>query len=329
MTPNSATRDPATVTTVPTAAPVLRAEGLTKRFGSAVAVDGLDLAIHPGEVVGLLGPNGAGKTTTVKMLLGLTRPDEGTAWIHGIDAASPAARRGVGYLPEAFAQPAWATGEEVLRHHAALAGLRRDAWAEEVTRVIHRVGLAGRGHERVGGYSKGMRQRLGLAAALIGEPGVVVLDEPTSAMDPIGRKEVRDMVADLGRAGTAVLLNSHLLGEVEQMCDRVVVMDRGRVLTDRPVDHLPGGGEVRLTVDAVDADLLALVGGFGAVGHHDARTVLVTLDDADAAPEMVVALAAAGARVRAMVPLQSSLEELFLQLVHDRHPHDPAAGGRR
>ena len=306
-------------------APPLEAAGLHKRYGDRVAVEGIDLTIGPGEVVGLLGPNGAGKTTTVKMLLGLVRPDAGDARLFGLDAADPRSRRDVGYLPETFAQPEWATGVQVLASHARLIGLPAADRDATIDRVLHTVGLAGRGTDRVGGYSKGMRQRLGLAVALIGEPGLVVLDEPTSAMDPIGRREVRDVVRGLAAAGTAVLLNSHLLAEVEAVCDRIVVMHRGRVLADRTVASLPIGGEVRITADRLGPEHLAVMEGHGVLGHHDQLTAVVALDDGDALPEMVAALVGAGAALRGVVPLQSSLEELFVRLVDD----DDLAAGRR
>jgi len=247
----------------------LRARGLVKRYGRQVAVDGIDLELVPGEVVGLLGPNGAGKTTTVKMLLGLVTPDVGTAELFGRPAADPLARRRVGYLPETFEHPPWSRGDEVLAMHARMAGVAPEEVHDAATRVLARVGLAGRGDQRVGGYSKGMRQRLALAVALLGEPGLVVLDEPTSALDPIGRRMVRDVVHGLRADGVAVLLNSHLLGEVEQVCDRVVVMHHGHVLADQPVSLLAGGGEVRLTLDVVDDAALAVVAGHGVVAHHD------------------------------------------------------------
>lgn len=295
--------------------PPLRARGLVKRYGDHIAVDGMDLTMVPGEVVGLLGPNGAGKTTTVKMLLGLVAQDAGTAELFGRPATDPDARRRVGYLPEMFEQPPWSRGTDVLSLHARLAGVAASEVPPAVTEALHRVGLAGRGDERVGGYSKGMRQRLGLAAALIGDPGLVVLDEPTSALDPIGRREVRDVVRDLRSRGVAVLLNSHLLAEVEQVCDRVVVMHRGHVLADQPVAVLAGGGEIRITLDRVDDRLLAEAAGHGVLAHHDDTSMVVVLDDAQAAPDLVASLVARGSRISAVVPLRSSLEELFVQLV--------------
>lgn len=308
--------------------PALQARGLQKTYRGRVAVEDLDLSIAPGEVVGLLGPNGAGKSTAVKMLLGLVRPDAGTATLFGVDARQPSARRSVGYLPETFAQPGWATGIQVLGIHADLAGVDTNDREGLIDRALYRVGLAGRGQEKVGGYSKGMRQRLGLAAALLGEPRLVILDEPTSALDPVGRREVRDIIRNLTTAGTAVLLNSHLLGEVEAVCERIVLMHRGRVLTDRPVTGLPTGQEVRITTDGLTAAHLAVMQGHGSLGHHDQRTAIVALDDHQATPELIAALVSEGASIRAVVPLHSSLEELFVRLVGEA-VDDEASGDRQ
>lgn len=298
--------------------------GLVKHYGRRPAVDGIDLELVGGEVVGLLGPNGAGKTTTVKMLLGLVTPDAGTAELFGLPATDPQARRHVGYLPETFEQPPWATGNQVLVLHARLVGVASQAVAEETDRVLRRVGLGGRGDDRVGGYSKGMRQRLGLAVALLGNPRLIVLDEPTSALDPIGRREVRDIIRDLRTDGVAVLLNSHLLGEVEQVCDRVVVMHRGKVLASQPVELLSGGGELRVTVNEVNDRVLTIASGHVAVTHHDATTVVGVFDDPEAGPDLVEALVADGVRIRAVVPLQSNLEELFVRLVGAQEPQEGA-----
>ena len=201
--------------------------GLRKRYGRQTAVDGVSFTVARGEVIGLLGPNGAGKTSVIKMLLGLVRPDAGEVLLLGRPAADPRRAARVGYLPELFRYQPWLTAAEVLALHVRLAGV--DVSADERRECLAAVGLADRAGDRVGGFSKGMQQRLGLAVALVARPELVVLDEPTSALDPLGRADVRDLLLALKARGVAVLLNSHLIGEVERVCDRVVILDKGRV----------------------------------------------------------------------------------------------------
>ncbi len=313
--------DPATPGTAdprsPASPPIL-ATGLTKTFRRRVALDGVDLRVDAGEVVGLLGPNGAGKTTTVKILLGLARADGGEARLFGRPVGDPAARRLVGYLPEHFRYPEWLTGTQVLHAHGRLAGVDRGELPDRADDALRRVGLVGRGDDRVGGYSKGMQQRLGLAAAILAAPRLVILDEPTSALDPIGRREVRDLIRALRDEGTAVLLNSHLLGEVEQVCDRVVILDRGRVVRAATLDELAVGREVRVTLDRLDEPAVALLQGFGTIAARDRATVLLALDDDDAIPDLAAALVGRGYELHALVPLQRSLEDVFVGLVETR-----------
>jgi ABC-2 type transport system ATP-binding protein len=305
-----------TASLLETSAPPVVAEGLVKRYGRRSAVDGVTFTVGAGETVGLLGPNGAGKTTTVKMLLGLVRPTAGTAALFGAPAVDPAARRRVGYLPEQFRFPPWLTGAGLLDLHGRLVGLDRDRRAAQAAEVLELVGLAGREGDRIGGYSKGMQQRIGLAQALMGHPALVILDEPTSALDPIGRRDVRDVVRALRDRGTAVVLNSHLLSEVEMVCDRVVIVDRGRVVRSGRLDELAGGAlELRIRLDRIDARALDLLGGHGEVVAHEGDEVLVTLDDPGAVADLSGELVAAGYGLLALVPLQRTLEEVFVELV--------------
>jgi ABC-2 type transport system ATP-binding protein len=218
--------------------------GLRKRYGRQTAVSDVSLEVGRGEVVGLLGPNGAGKTSVIKMLLGLVRPDGGEVLLLGQSAADPAARARVGYLPELFRYQPWLSPIEVLTLHVRLSGI--DVPVQERRDVLELVGLAERADDRLGGFSKGMQQRLGLAVALVARPELVVLDEPTSALDPLGRVDVRDVVLALKARGVAVLLNSHLIGEVERVCDRVVILDRGRVAASGTLAELLGQRELRL-----------------------------------------------------------------------------------
>src|SRR5438067_9004099 len=218
--------------------PAVKTVELTKRFGHTVALAGLSMSVPRGEVFGFLGPNGAGKTTAVKLLLGLARPTAGSATVLGVPAGAASGRRRIGYLPELFRYQAWLSAYEVLELHCRLARIPKARIRAEIERALVTVGLAERAHDRVGTFSKGMQQRLGLGVALLGSPEVVFLDEPTSALDPVGRHDVRQILHHLRDRGTAVFLNSHLLTEVEMVCDRVAMVDRGRVIASGTLDEL-------------------------------------------------------------------------------------------
>jgi ABC-2 type transport system ATP-binding protein len=266
----------------------LTARGLTKRYGATTALEGVDLEVGAGELVGLLGPNGAGKSTLVKIACGLVRATAGSAEVAGAPAGSLAARGATGYLAELFRFPGWARADEVLVLHQRLA--RSRGGGEERERLLERVGLAGEGRRKVETMSKGMQQRLGIAQALIGSPRLVLLDEPTSALDPAGRRTVRDLLVELREQGIGVLLNSHLLSEIELVCDRVVIVDKGRVVMEgRPEDlTAPGGVEIetaggmRRLPDARREDVPALVRDLVAAGEevYGVRVVSGTLEDA-------------------------------------------------
>jgi ABC-2 type transport system ATP-binding protein len=266
----------------------LSARGLCKRYGATTALEAVDLEVAAGELVGLLGPNGAGKSTLVKIACGLVRPTAGEARVAGAAAGSRAARAASGYLAELFRFPGWARAEEVLALHQRLA--RSGGGAAEREALLARVGLAGEGGRRVEAMSKGMQQRLGIAQALIGEPRLVLLDEPTSALDPGGRRTVRDLLLGLRDQGVGVLLNSHLLSEIELVCDRVVIIDGGRVVTEgRPQDlTAPGGVEVetsdgvRRLPDARREDVPRIVRELVGAGAevYGVRVVSGTLEDA-------------------------------------------------
>jgi ABC-2 type transport system ATP-binding protein len=211
------------------------------------------------------------------------------------------------------------TGRQLLDFHGRLAGMTDAERRDRIPDVLERVGLAGRGDDRIGGFSKGMTQRIGLAQAIVHRPALVLLDEPTSALDPIGRREVRDFIRVLRTEGVAVFLNSHLLSEVEMVCDRVAIVDRGRVVAAGPLDELIGGTtELRLTLDDVDADLLELLRPFGEVADRAETTLRVVLRDGRAGADVVAAVVAAGRRVHAAVPVQRTLEDVFVGLVEGR-----------
>ncbi|WP_433361990.1 ABC transporter ATP-binding protein [Actinoplanes sp. CA-142083] len=285
--------------------------GLRKRYRQRTAVSDVSLAVGRGEVLGLLGPNGAGKTTVIKMLLGLVRPDAGEVLLLGRPGRDPASRAKVGYLPELFRYQPWLTATEVLDLHVRLANAEVPAAARRETLGL--VGLADRAGDRVGGFSKGMQQRLGLAVALVAGPELVVLDEPTSALDPIGRADVRDLLLGLKARGVAVLLNSHLIGEVERVCDRVVILDKGRVAAAGTLPELLGRPEIRLRLDNVGEKAEKRLGNFLRDGDE-----YVVLDAGeDEVPALVADLVALDVRIHAVEPGRITLEERLLDILRE------------
>ena len=273
--------------------PVLVATGLEKRYGRTEALGGVDLEVGEGQLVGLLGPNGAGKSTLVKIACGLVRASAGSVEVCGAPAGSPPARRSLGYLAELFRFPSWMSADELLTLHQRLAG----STGEEAERseLLELVGLRHARATRIAAMSKGMQQRLGIAQALIGSPRLLLLDEPTSALDPAGRRVVRGLLEELRRRGTSVLLNSHLLSEVELVCDHVVIVDHGRVVAAGTPDQLrrQGGVEVETAT--------------GTRRFEDARREDV--------PRLVRELVAAGEEIYEVRVVASSLEDVYLEVV--------------
>jgi len=273
--------------------PALAVTDLRKTYGRTEALRGVGLEVGRGELFGLLGPNGAGKSTLVKIACGLVRPTSGSAQVAGAAAGSLEAQRALGYLAELFRFPEWQTADEVLALHQRLAG--SDGGAGERAELLDLVGLAEASARPVGQMSKGMQQRLGIAQAMIGSPRLLLLDEPTSALDPAGRRTVRGLLEELRSRGVAVLLNSHLLSEVELVCDRVAIIARGEVVAAGTPAELskPGGVEVETTAGARV---------FAQASREDA-------------PRIVRELVAAGQEVFGVRVLTSSLEDAYLEAV--------------
>ena len=218
-------------------------EGVTQRFGQRTALSGITTDLAPGSALGLLGPNGAGKTTALRLLLGFTTPTEGRVRLRGLDPREPESRRGIGYLPERLAVPARATVTSFLRLHAELAGVPRDEREQQVGAVMEQVGVADRAGDRLAGLSKGLRQRVGFAQAFLGPPNLLLLDEPTSGLDPIGIRDARGWISAARERGCTVLVSSHVLSEVERVCDRVAILHEGRMLADGTMAEVVGDGE--------------------------------------------------------------------------------------
>jgi ABC-2 type transport system ATP-binding protein len=271
----------------------LAVRGLAKRYGSVEALKGVDLEVGEGELVGLLGPNGAGKSTLVKIAVGLVRPTAGHAEVAGEPAGSRAARARLGYLAELFRFPGWYTADEVLDLHQRLSGSQ--GGEAERRRLLELVALTDAADRRVDGMSKGMQQRLGVAQALVGEPRVLLLDEPTSALDPVGRRTVRLLLEDLRSRGVSVLLNSHLLSEIELVCDRVAILRDGEVVTAGSPAELARPRGVELETDEG-------VRTFPGAGREDA-------------PRLVAEAVAAGRNVYGVRVLTSTLEDVYLEVV--------------
>jgi len=273
--------------------PALAVTDLRKTYGRTEALRGVGLEVGRGELFGLLGPNGAGKSTLVKIACGLVRPTSGSAQVAGAAAGSLEAQRALGYLAELFRFPEWQTADEVLALHQRLAG--SDGGAGERAELLDLVGLAEASARPVGQMSKGMQQRLGIAQAMIGSPRLLLLDEPTSALDPAGRRTVRGLLEELRSRGVAVLLNSHLLSEVELVCDRVAIIARGEVVAAGTPAELskPGGVEVETAAGARV---------FAQASREDA-------------PRIVRELVAAGQEVFGVRVLTSSLEDAYLEAV--------------
>jgi len=305
-------------------APAIETDGLVKRYGSTVALAGLSMVVPRGQVFGFLGPNGAGKTTAVKLLLGLARPTSGTGRLLGAPLGDRIARRQVGYLPELFRYQAWLTARDVLWLHAQLAGVPLSARPAAIAESLGSVDLADRAGSRVGTFSKGMQQRLGLAVALLGRPPVVILDEPTSALDPIGRLDVRAIIRRLRAEGTTVFLNSHLLGEVERVCDVVAIVDRGRVVADGPLDELLAVATVRIRVTGLSPAARA---GFSAFGTpaDEPPWLVVRGCPPERVPDLVAAIVAQGGRIYGVDAGRETLEERFVELLaRSAHPDQGA-----
>ncbi len=296
--------------------PAIHTLELAKRYGRTTALAGLTMTVPRGEIFGFLGPNGAGKTTAVKLLLGLTRPTSGEAWLLGAPIGDRRTRRRIGYLPELFRYQGWLKAREVLALHCELAGLPRAAWDGEIREALATVDLEARADDRVENFSKGMQQRLGLGVALLGKPDLIFLDEPTSALDPVGRHDVRDLIRRLKARGATVFLNSHLLTEVEQVCDRVAVVDHGRVIALGTLDELLGRGAVRLRVTGLSLAGRHQLRRFGELDGEGEWLTARGLA-ADQIPDLVAEVVRLGGRIHAVEPRQQTLEDRFLQLLAD------------
>lgn len=314
-------------------AAVISTRALRKIYRGAkvAAVESLNLSVAPGQVFGFLGPNGAGKTTTIGMLLGNVFPTSGEASVLGEPIGKRETRRYIGYLPEKFQFHEFLTATEFLDMHGQLYGMSGADRKKRIPEVLEVVGLLPRAKDKLGAFSKGMQQRAGLAQAILHEPRLVILDEPTSALDPLGRRAVRDIVLYLKNRGTTVLLNSHLLSEIELTCDTVAIIKRGQIVRQGTVDEITNpAAEVTVELVSTNAAIEAAAMRFGTVSTTEttgdaaqSRRLIVRLsgdltDSMATTPDLVAALVAAGARIRAVMPVRESLEDAFVRVMEEQ-----------
>ncbi len=294
---------------------------LTRRFKRFTAVNCLNLEIPRGEVFGLLGPNGAGKTTTILMLLGNVRPTSGEALMLGLPPGNLNARRQVGYLPEKFQFHDFLTATEFLQLHGKLACMSAQERAKRIPQVLERVGLADRAGSRLREFSKGMQQRIGLAQAILHSPELIILDEPTSALDPLGRRDVRDIVTELRNEGKTVILNSHLLSEVEMTCDHIAIMKKGRVAVQGSVSEMLSFSH-RVEVEVAQFSDAAMTAIQKVVTRLRITKLPVTrfsawVQNEEDIPLLAQTLIQNGVLLKALVPQRETLEEMFVRVVEE------------
>ncbi|MGB0035994.1 MAG: ABC transporter ATP-binding protein [Candidatus Acidiferrales bacterium] len=285
-------------------------------FGRRIpALSDVSFDVSPGEVCAFLGPNGAGKTTSISILMGFVYADSGEIRVLGCLPGDVRAKCKIGFVPENFAFYKHLTGPKLLRFHFALAGAGSADAEALIPDLLSKVKLTGYEDLKIGRYSRGMVQRLGIAQAMLANPDLLMLDEPTSGLDPAGRKEVRDLILSLKAAGKTIFLSSHILSEVEQICDRVVIIDRGKVVRAGRLDEMLGpSDQVEITVNHLPESVEPAIIEEGATVERGSHGVRITVSSARKR-EMIVRLWAAGSDVISMIPKRSSLEEMFLKLV--------------
>lgn len=298
---------------------ILETFNLTKKYGPKVGCSEICLSIDRGQIFGFLGPNGAGKSTLVKMLVGLLTPTSGSAQILGHPLGSIEARRKIGFLPENFRYQPWLTGEELLSFHGSLAGMTPAEKRVRIPGLLNQVGLSGKGSQKVGSYSKGMQQRIGLACALLADPEIIFLDEPSSALDPLGRREVRQIMLELRQRGKTVFLNSHLLSEVEMICDRVEIINDGHIVLGGTLDELlTKTTEVDMVVEGMTDPLFQELAELSQSIKRDGQHLAITLKNRSDIPLLADAVVKHKGQLFSLAPSHNSLEDLYVTLIEGK-----------
>jgi ABC-2 type transport system ATP-binding protein len=289
---------------------------LTKFYGKARGCRDINLTVPAGTIFGFMGPNGAGKSTVVKLLVGLLAPTAGQGTIFGHPLGSPAANAQLGFVPEHYRLPDWPVVTDLLAYYGRLCGLRGDDLRVRCVDTLAQVGLSDAAGRRVGALSNGMRQRLALGAALLHRPRLLILDEPTAALDPLGRRFVRSLLQELRGQGITIFLNSHLIGELEQLCDELAIIRDGSVVAAGTVAALTGARvDVTLRAEPMTDGLITALGALGSVAHLPGGRLVVTLNEPDHVPLVAAAVHGAGASLYELTPHSRSLEDLFVDLV--------------
>lgn len=295
---------------------VIETEKLTKYYGNKIGCRDITISVGEGEIFGFLGPNGAGKSTFIKMLVGLLFPTSGRAFVLGKPLGDVNARKKIGYLPENFKYQDWMTGEDLLSFHASLYKLNKRSAAARMEEVLEIVKLKGHEGYRVGTYSKGMQQRIGLACALLPDPDLLFLDEPTSALDPVGRKEVRDIMNNLRLRGKTVLLNSHLLSEVEAVCDTVAIIKKGAIIKyGKMEDLLESKLILEIEAEGLNNEVMNRLKSFDSSLTYTGGRLSMELGDRADIHKIASVIVNGGGRLFELSPKRVSLENVFLNLV--------------
>ena len=306
--------------------PVIETQGLYKNYSGIEALKGVTLAVEPGQIYGLLGQNGAGKSTLVKILLGIVRKSDGDAFLLGEPAGSAEIRKRVGYLPEDYQLPPYHTARSLLDFYGQLYGLSRDERRSRANEALELVGLKKRADTKIKTYSKGMKQRLGIAQAFFHDPEVIFLDEPTDGVDPVGRKDIRDLMVQLKKEGRTIFFNSHLLGEVEMISDRVAIMHQGRLAQQGTVAELTRMAD-KFAIRLADGDEFPIeaVRQLGYRVEALERVTEVELGEGKGIDPVLELLSAKRLRLRHLVEKKQTLEDVFIRLVEDSEPRGKRA----
>lgn len=306
---------------------VIVTDGLKKSYGSVEALKGVSLSVHRGEIFGLLGQNGAGKSTLIKILLGIVRKTQGEATLLGEPAGRSEIRKRVGYLPEDHQFPQYHTASSLLHFYGQLYGMSRSDRKKRIPQVLETVGILKRMNYKLRTYSKGMKQRLGIAQAIFHDPDVIFLDEPTDGVDPVGRKELRELFEKLRDDGKTVFVNSHLLGEVELMCDRVAILQRGEMVRQGTVAELTKQ-EGQFEIGLAEGQELPVeeIAAFGLRTHRVANRWEVIVSKDEDIDRVIQLIAQRGLSLRHLIAKKQTLEDVFVQMVDQ---DDPGVDGRK